>query len=96
MIAGVAKALAASANTMTAPDRIPGTTWGRTTRRRTTNGDAPSEVAAFSICGSRRWSEAQTERIIKGTSTWVSAITTPVSLNMNSIGAFMSPSATSP
>jgi hypothetical protein len=96
MIAGVAKALAARANTITAPERMPGITCGSTTRCSTANGVAPSEIAAFSTCGSRRWSDAQTERIMKGTRTCVSAMMTPVSLNMNSTGVFRSPSETSP
>src|SRR2546421_6985344 len=61
MIAGVANALAASANTTMAPDRMPGITCGRTMRRSTVRPEAPSDTAAFSTCGSSRCSEAQTE-----------------------------------
>ena len=60
MIAGVAKALAARAKTMMAPDRMPGMTCGSTMRRRTVKGPAPSATAAFSIWGSRRCRAAHT------------------------------------
>ena len=60
MMAGVAKALAASAKTMMAPDRMPGMTCGSTMRRSTVKGPAPSATAAFSICGSSRCSAAHT------------------------------------
>ena len=96
MIAGVAKALAASAKTMMEPDRMPGTICGSTTRRITVSGPAPSDSAAFSTCGSSRWSEAQTDSTMKGTSTWVSAMMTPVSVYMNSIGVEISPTAIRP
>ena len=92
MIAGVAKALAASANTMIAPESMPGIACGSTTRRSTVQCEAPSDIAAFSICGSSRCSAAHTDSTMKGTSTCASAITTPVSVNMNGIGEWMSPS----
>ena len=54
MIAGVAKALAASANTITEPDRMPGMICGSTTLRMTLNCEAPSENAACSTLLSSR------------------------------------------
>ena len=56
----MAKALAASAKTITAPERMPGMTCGSTMRRSTVKGPAPSATAAFSTCGSSRCSDAQT------------------------------------
>ena len=69
MMAGVANALAAIEKTMTEPDRMPGTIWGSTTLQRIVAGEAPSDSAAFSSCGSSRWSDAQTARIMNGIST---------------------------
>ena len=61
-MAGVAKALAVSANTMIDPDRMPGIACGRVIRRSTVSFDAPSVQAASSDCGSIFCIEAQTEK----------------------------------
>ena len=60
-------------------------------RRSTVKGPAPSDTAAFSICGSSRCSDAHTDSTMNGISTWASAITTPVSVNMNGSGAEIRP-----
>ena len=61
-------------------------------RARIVGWPAPSEAAAFSICGSSRCSDAHTDSTMNGISTCASATTTPVSVNMNGIGAAITPS----
>lgn len=77
MIAGVAKALAAMAKTISEPDRMPGMICGRMTRRNMVKGPAPSETAAWETRGSSRCSEVQTEITMKGSATCTRAMTTP-------------------
>ena len=69
MIAGVAKALAARAKTITLPARIPGIASGTMTLRTTVSWPAPSDTAARSTAGSIFCNEAQTEITTNGTST---------------------------
>ena len=95
MIAGVANALAARANTITLPERMPGIASGTMTRRRTAARPAPSDTAARSTAGSMRCNEAQTEITTNGTSTCVSATMTPMLAYMNCTGSTM-PSSASP
>ncbi|MCY1522861.1 hypothetical protein D9M68_577370 [compost metagenome] len=91
MMAGVANELAAIANTMIAPDRMPGMTCGMTTRRITVNCVAPSDRAAASVDGLIRCSEAHTEMTMNGTRTCVSAMATPRLLYIRSTGVEISP-----
>src|SRR3546814_7010621 len=93
MMAGVAKALAAMANTMIEPDRMPGMICGTITRRSTVNWLAPNDSAAASVEGLIRCSDAHTEITMNGTSTWVSAMITPVLLYIRLTGADARPNA---
>lgn len=86
MMAGVAKELAAIANTMIEPDRMPGMTCGTITRRITVNWLAPSDSAAASVDGLIRCNDAHTAITMNGTSTCVSAMPTPRLLYIRSIG----------
>ena len=92
MMAGVAKALADSEKTMIAPDNTPGMICGRMMRRMIVNEPAPSDKAAFSICGSRRCSAVQTDSTMKGIITCASAMNMPVSVNMKGSGEPIKPS----
>ena len=95
MMAGVAKALAASANTIKPPDSTPGITCGKTMRRNTVGKPAPSDCAACSVAGSSFCREVQTASTMKGTSTCTMAITTPVKVNIILTGSLTSPLASS-
>ena len=95
MMAGVAKALAASANTINPPESTPGITCGKTMRRNTVGSPAPSDCAACSVAGSSFCSEVHTASTMKGTSTCTMAMTTPVKVNMILTGSLTRPVASS-
>ena len=74
----MASALALSANTISPPDSRPGVICGSRMRRSTVAGDAPSDSAAFSTCGSSLCSEVQTGITMNGSITCTSATTTAI------------------
>ena len=76
---------------MTLPDRIPGMICGNTILCITVNGLAPSEIAALSVSGSKRCSEAHTDKTMNGTRTCTRAISTPVCVYINVIGLSLNP-----
>ena len=77
------------------PERMPGSSCGSITRQNTLSGEAPSERPAFSTCGSSFCRLAQTEITMKGISTWVSAMATPVMLKSRRTGSLVMPRAIS-
>src|SRR3569832_2825874 len=85
MMAGVANALAESENTMIAPDSTPGMICGMMMRRIVVIGPAPSDIAAFSICGSSRCSAAHTDSTMNGIMTCASVFFLPVSVYIKGI-----------
>lgn len=77
---GMANELAARPNTIRLPDRMPGSTCGKTMRRSVVKGDACSDSAAFSTPGSSFCSDVHTGITMNGSITCTSATTTAISV----------------